>query len=127
MIHDLAMPHFADEDDEYNGYLIPKGATVLGNVFAIHMDPVRYPEPHVFRPERFYVPGKSTMWRSGPESKDRDQYVLSVSSTYYRLRLLIRGLPLAMHLDGVADSVPRRKWPKPPFSLHARASCGDST
>ncbi len=47
MFANLAMytgiPHSADEDEVYNGYFIPKGATVIGNVWAIHMDPARYP------------------------------------------------------------------------------------
>ena len=47
MVADLTMyagiPHSADEDEVYNGYFIPKGATVIGNVWAIHMDPARYP------------------------------------------------------------------------------------
>lgn len=29
----LALPHRSLEDDEYNGYFIPKGSVVLGNVW----------------------------------------------------------------------------------------------
>ncbi|SJL15448.1 related to Cytochrome P450 [Armillaria ostoyae] len=70
----MGIPHSADEDEVYNGYFIPKGATVIGNVWAIHMDPARYPNPTAFQPERFYVPGKPTRWASGPD-QDRDHYV----------------------------------------------------
>ena len=76
------MPHSSDEDDEYNGYFIPKGTVLLGNVYAIQMDPTRYPDPHVFRPERFYTPSQPTMWRDGPESKDRDIYVFGWGRRY---------------------------------------------
>ena len=69
------LPHAAEADDEYKGYFIPKGSIVIGNIFAIHMDPVRYPDPTSFQPERFYAPDEPVRWRSGPESKDRDQYV----------------------------------------------------
>lgn len=48
-----AVPHSVTRDDEYNGYHIPKGAGVMNNVWAIHMDPTRYPEPRRFEPERF--------------------------------------------------------------------------
>ncbi|OZJ02657.1 hypothetical protein BZG36_04414 [Bifiguratus adelaidae] len=48
----LAIPHCTTEDDEYRGYFIPKGTTVLINLHAIHMDPDTYAEPEVFMPER---------------------------------------------------------------------------
>ncbi|KAH9970771.1 cytochrome P450 [Russula compacta] len=51
-----AIPHAATEDNIYNGFLIPKGAIVIPNSWAILHDPVLYPEPDVFRPERFLDP-----------------------------------------------------------------------
>jgi len=42
------------EDDEYRGYYVPKGSVVIGNIWAMMNDPENYPEPDVFRPERFY-------------------------------------------------------------------------
>ena len=70
------MGHLADEDDMYKGYYIPKGTAVLGNVWAIHMDPQRFPDPSKFNPERWIVPGKPTLLRSGNgQDSDRDQYV----------------------------------------------------
>ncbi|CDO76414.1 hypothetical protein BN946_scf184925.g1 [Trametes cinnabarina] len=41
------------EDDHYNGYLIPKGATIMANNWAISRDESIFPEPEAFRPERF--------------------------------------------------------------------------
>ena len=49
----LGFPHAAMEDDEYLGYHIPKGAGIMQNVFTIHMDPQRYPEPRKFDPDRY--------------------------------------------------------------------------
>lgn len=46
-------PHAVTEDNVYHGYFIPKGATVYGNIHAITQDPEMFPEPDVFRPERF--------------------------------------------------------------------------
>jgi len=46
-------PHGNIADDYYNGYLIPKGTTVLGNLWAINHSPVYYPDPHTFEPRRF--------------------------------------------------------------------------
>lgn len=49
----LAVPHSSIRGDEYNGYYIPPGSTVIPNVWAILHDPVSYPDPSTFKPERF--------------------------------------------------------------------------
>ena len=48
-----AVPHATLQVDKYMGYRIPKGAAVVNNVYAIHNDPSRYPEPRRFNPSRF--------------------------------------------------------------------------
>ena len=35
----LGLAHYVSQDDEYQGYRIPKGTTVLPNVWAILHDP----------------------------------------------------------------------------------------
>lgn len=47
------IPHAVTQDDTYMGYLIPKGATVIGNHWSIHMDPTIFAEPTKFKPERW--------------------------------------------------------------------------
>jgi cytochrome P450 len=47
------LAHATTEDDVYEGYFIPKGTTVIPNAWAIHQDPALYPEPELFKPERF--------------------------------------------------------------------------
>ncbi|KIP02696.1 hypothetical protein PHLGIDRAFT_78753 [Phlebiopsis gigantea 11061_1 CR5-6] len=49
----LAVPHRTIEDDEYQGYFIPKGSLVIGNTWAILRDPSRYANPEMFNPSRF--------------------------------------------------------------------------
>ncbi|KAJ6621636.1 cytochrome P450 [Mycena sp. CBHHK59/15] len=49
----LALPHMNIIEDEYNGYYIPAGTTVVGNAYAILHDEVMFPEPQQFKPERF--------------------------------------------------------------------------
>lgn len=49
----IGIPHALTEDDEYKGYKLPAGAIVMINIWAIHRDPARYPEPTKFSPERF--------------------------------------------------------------------------
>lgn len=52
----LSLPRMAAESCEINGYRIPKGATLLVNVWAISRDPAQWTDPLEFRPERF-LPG----------------------------------------------------------------------
>jgi cytochrome P450 len=52
----LNLPHRLMEDDEYNGYFLPKGSWVVGNIWAISRDETAYPDPNSFKPERFLEP-----------------------------------------------------------------------
>ncbi|THH09691.1 hypothetical protein EW145_g1830 [Phellinidium pouzarii] len=46
-------PHAVTADDEYKGMLIPKGSTIFANFAGIMNDSEMFPEPELFRPERF--------------------------------------------------------------------------
>ncbi|KAJ7928089.1 cytochrome P450 [Mycena leptocephala] len=55
----LGVAHAASADDIYNGYFIPKGATVISNIWAMTRDESIYLEPECFNPDRFFtVDGK---------------------------------------------------------------------
>lgn len=54
-----AAPHAAKEDIEYQGVVIPKGALLVNNVYAIHHDPKRHDNPREFKPERYWGDNKS--------------------------------------------------------------------
>ncbi|KAI0325904.1 cytochrome P450 [Cubamyces sp. BRFM 1775] len=54
----LALPHSTTREDEYRGWRIPSGATVLVNVWGILHDPELYPDPDAFLPDRFIKDGK---------------------------------------------------------------------
>lgn len=41
------------EDDHYDNFLIPKGATIMANNYAISRDENIFPEPESFKPARF--------------------------------------------------------------------------
>lgn len=70
-----AVPHAVTKDDEYMGYLIPKGAGVMNNVWAIHMDPQRHPNPRRFEPER-YIHDTLSLYDSAvnPDGTKRDVF-----------------------------------------------------
>ncbi|KAF8558411.1 cytochrome P450 [Imleria badia] len=54
----LGIPHATTADDIYEDIFIPKGSTVVANIWAMHHDKDDYPEPDIFKPERFFVEGK---------------------------------------------------------------------
>ena len=49
----LALMHMTGQDYELNGYVIPQGTVVIGNLFASHHNPQVWVDPENFRPERF--------------------------------------------------------------------------
>ncbi|KAF8860210.1 putative cytochrome P450 [Acephala macrosclerotiorum] len=46
-------PHAPIRDDEYKGWLIPRGTWVQGNVWAIHHSEKEFPDPDRFYPARY--------------------------------------------------------------------------
>ncbi|KAG5807837.1 hypothetical protein H9Q74_007535 [Fusarium xylarioides] len=56
----MCLPHTTSQDDIINGYLIPKGAMILPNIWQICHDPAHYHDPMAFKPERFLGPDAET-------------------------------------------------------------------
>ncbi|KAJ6559149.1 cytochrome P450 [Mycena vulgaris] len=51
----LGLAHATSADDIYEGYFIPKGATVFSSIWAMTRDESIYPEPERFNPDRFFT------------------------------------------------------------------------
>ncbi|KAK5445145.1 hypothetical protein LTS15_010236 [Exophiala xenobiotica] len=85
----LGVPHAALKDDIYNGYVIPKGATVVNNVWSIHMDPNRSPDPRRFNPDRFAGDPRTLYQSAMGDPKDRDNFVFGAG------RRLCQGIHIA--------------------------------
>ncbi|THH22507.1 hypothetical protein EUX98_g8187 [Antrodiella citrinella] len=49
----LGVPHYVNQDDEYQGYHLPKDSIVFFNQWAMCSDIEVYGDPENFRPERF--------------------------------------------------------------------------
>ncbi|MCJ1364843.1 hypothetical protein MMC16_003960 [Acarospora aff. strigata] len=70
------VPHAVTQDDAYMGYHIPRGAGVINNVYAIHMDPKRHPQPRRFDPDRYKADFQSLAESAtNPDVSKRDQFV----------------------------------------------------
>lgn len=52
--------HECEADDWYRGYFIPKGTRILPLDWAFLRNPVKYPDPENFRPERWLEAGWPT-------------------------------------------------------------------
>lgn len=49
----MAVPHTTLEDIYIEGKLIPKKSILLCDLMSVHLDPIVWNEPDIFRPERF--------------------------------------------------------------------------
>ncbi|KAH8103589.1 cytochrome P450 [Cristinia sonorae] len=49
----FGVPHATSADDVYKGYHIPKGSSIVPNIWAMLHNADDYPEPDTFRPDRF--------------------------------------------------------------------------
>ncbi|PKY00693.1 cytochrome P450 monooxygenase [Aspergillus campestris IBT 28561] len=49
----MGAAHTSIRDDVWGEYVIPKGTMVMPNTWAFTHDPVTYPDPEAFKPERF--------------------------------------------------------------------------
>ncbi|PPQ80129.1 hypothetical protein CVT25_001428 [Psilocybe cyanescens] len=54
----LAVGHMCSEDDEYDGYFIPRGTIVMGNAWSILHDPEVFSNPFEYNPDRYLKDGK---------------------------------------------------------------------
>ncbi|KAH9912821.1 cytochrome P450 [Fomitopsis serialis] len=64
----LGIPHCLTEDDEHEGHTIPKGSTVLSNIWAMTRDEEIDPDASTFRPERFLNMDAKTAERTDPRA-----------------------------------------------------------
>ncbi|PCH35530.1 cytochrome P450 [Wolfiporia cocos MD-104 SS10] len=107
----MGVPHMAEQDDVYHGYHIPKGSTIIGNVWAIHMDPRTFPNPTAFDPDHYYTEGKQHTSGTGPDSSARDHYVfgwgrrfcqgsfIAEASIFIALSRLVWGIDFSAPID----------------------------
>ncbi|KIL00351.1 hypothetical protein PAXRUDRAFT_8298 [Paxillus rubicundulus Ve08.2h10] len=63
----LGITHVTTVDDVYEGYFIPKGSYIFPNMWQMMHDPDVYPDPFLFKPERF-APGEGQEPEADPHN-----------------------------------------------------------
>ncbi|KAJ7625732.1 cytochrome P450 [Roridomyces roridus] len=61
-------PRLLTVEDEYRGYRLPARSLIIGSTWSILHDPIIYPDPHTFKPERFLLNGKLNPAIRDPEA-----------------------------------------------------------
>ena len=76
-IINMGIPHSNPEEEEFQGYRIPKDSIIVGNIWAMQQDPAHYTDPEMFIPERHEaIKHKSTFESSmEPDANNRDHYI----------------------------------------------------
>ncbi|KAF9029998.1 cytochrome P450 [Hymenopellis radicata] len=89
----LAIAHACLSDDVYEGYIIPGGALVVGNAWAILHDENVYRNAEAFNPDRFMgsnpEPDPSTMGAFGFSRRICPGRYVAVNSTYVAIASLL--------------------------------------
>ncbi|KAI9321051.1 cytochrome P450 [Dichotomocladium elegans] len=73
-ISPLGLPRQAMDDVACCGYAIPRGTTICSNIYAIHHDPKRYPDPYTFKADRFIDKPRAMSTLSKAKVDERDQF-----------------------------------------------------
>ncbi|KAG2229318.1 cytochrome P450 [Thamnidium elegans] len=70
----FGLPHTTHNDLDIDGYIIPKGATIISNMDSMHKQSKLYPEPEKFMPERFINNLKTMQASANGKLEDRDHF-----------------------------------------------------
>ncbi|KAF1999845.1 putative benzoate 4-monooxygenase cytochrome P450 [Amniculicola lignicola CBS 123094] len=92
-------PRIATQEDlQYKQWTIPRGTPVMQSAYLLHTDPTVFPEPFVFKPERF-LENPRLLKSSFPFGKGSRACIamnLAISEIYYTLALLFRRIELEL-------------------------------
>ncbi|KAG1840272.1 cytochrome P450 [Suillus subalutaceus] len=96
------LPHHAMRDDVYEGYRIPKGAAVIANLVSMSRDKEMYPDPTVFKPERFLGPSPQSdprKWFFGFGRRRCPGSHLAEATLFLNISCILAAFTIAKPLD----------------------------
>ncbi|OQV09706.1 hypothetical protein CLAIMM_13798 [Cladophialophora immunda] len=106
-----AIPHAARSQDEIDGYVIPRGATILLAVWAANNDPALFPRPRVFDPARQnpdFSMGEAAL---ASDIRDRDHWTFGAGRRICRASTDARGREIDVEQDELTQSIAARPLP----------------
>ncbi|XP_013382319.1 steroid 17-alpha-hydroxylase/17,20 lyase-like [Lingula anatina] len=121
----LGLPRVTTSDTVLNGYEIPKGMTIITNLWAMHHDPKYWEEPMEFKPERWldevtgqrvgrtrdsYMPFSSGRRFCVGKTLARREINLTIATFFQKYRV---SPPEGVTLDMAAKEQPLTCFPKP--------------
>ncbi|KAJ6560734.1 cytochrome P450 [Mycena sp. CBHHK59/15] len=102
-------PHSSTEDFVYQGMYIPKGSTIIANLWGIHLNPADFPDPHRFDPERFMTkrdyPGPWQHSSFGYGRRVCPGSHLGSNSIYINIARILWGFNLGKALDDKSQEI----------------------
>ncbi|KAJ7741432.1 cytochrome P450, partial [Mycena maculata] len=108
----LAFPHMLSADDTYEKYHLKAGSIVFPNAWAISHDPAVYPDPHIFKPERFltndgklnpHVKDPEATWGFGRRSCPGRKF--ATSEMYIVVATILATFNISAALDGNGNPI----------------------
>ncbi|KAH8102034.1 cytochrome P450 [Cristinia sonorae] len=71
----MGTPHYSTDDFVYNGQFIPKDTVMVLNLYTMHHDEQRYPDPWKFNPDRYLGDNLSCAESAKlPDATERDHF-----------------------------------------------------
>ncbi|GKZ33657.1 hypothetical protein AbraIFM66950_003685 [Aspergillus brasiliensis] len=104
----MGLAHLCTEGDVFEGYAIPKGAVVMGNVWAMTHDPTIYPHPEVFDPERFLGENPQpdpSAWVFGFGRRVCPGRVLADASVFVTIGMMLSAMKISLEKGGEGKEV----------------------
>ncbi|KAG7087484.1 hypothetical protein E1B28_013446 [Marasmius oreades] len=108
----LALPHRAVNDDIYEGYLIPKGSTIVPNAWAVLRDESLYgPDTQNFNPDRFLkqdgksLPPNPELLAFGFGRRVCPGRYLAINSLWLTMTYLLTSYTIAKELDSEGKEI----------------------
>jgi len=121
------IPHMSTEDQVYNGYFIPKNTIAMINVWGIHFDENKFPNPELFDPERYINDTTNALESANlPDADARDHFAfgagrricvgtslaeremfLAISRFLWAFRIIPRPVEKQINLEAYSGELPR--------------------